>query len=302
MTALEFDPTLDLRHRKTASARECADWLAFLAVEGKSPRTTDSYERTVAELLRLFPRKAIGEFTEGDVLQVLKRAPAPSRRVRRAHFASFFGWAYRSGIIERNPVDRLPKIRRTPRRVVPTFSDSEIELLTALPSPDGALFAILFYAGLRKGEARRLRVAHVNFDHPSLVVFRGKGDKDRVVPMAPQLANALGDVEVLEGLDRDSFYWYTTPGGYRRSHRKMVGEGSFHRWYDRCLELAGIDKQNRNPHATRHTFALRWLRRGGRLETLQQMLGHESIKTTLDEYGHLDETDLRLDLELVEAR
>lgn len=184
---------------------------------------------------------------------------------------------------------------------MPTFSEAEVELLTGLPSPDGALFLVLFDAGLRKGEARRLRVRHVNLDRATLVVYRGKGDKDRVVPMTRRLAFALAELSTVEGLNPDDYLWYTKPGGRARSHRQAIGEGSFHRWYDRCLDDAGISGLRRNPHATRHTFALRWLRQGGRLETLQQMLGHESISTTMDEYGHLDVSDVERDLALMEA-
>jgi integrase len=50
---------------------------------------------------------------------------------------------------------------------------------------------------------------------------------------------------------------------------------------------------------TRHTFATRYLRRGGRLETLRKVLGHESINTTEGEYVHLDMRDVALDFALV---
>lgn len=297
-----YDPTLDLRHRRTKAARECADWLAWLELEGKSPRTLDSYERTVAILLRTHPQKRLVEISESDLLHMLKRVPAASRRTRRAHLQSFFGWAYRNRRIEHNPLDRVPRVRRPPKRVVPTFTDAEVALLTALPSPDGALFSILFDAGLRKGEARGLQVRHVNLDRSSLVVYRGKGSKDRVVPMTRRLAQALAELFTVEGLNAEDFLWYSRPGGHARSHRHRVGEGTFHRWYDAGLAAAGIEKAKRNPHATRHTMALRWLRRGGRLETLQQVLGHESIRTTMDEYGHLDVTDIERDLALMEAQ
>jgi integrase len=55
-----------------------------------------------------------------------------------------------------------------------------------------------------------------------------------------------------------------------------------------------------DPHLTRHTFATRFLRRRGRLETLQLILGHESIQTTADLYGHLDMRDVALDLGLLQ--
>ena len=77
-----------------------------------------------------------------------------------------------------------------------------------------------------------------------------------------------------------------------RSHllrHRPVGEGTFHRWWGRCIGAAGV--RYRNPHVTRHTFATNWLRRGGRITTLSQTMGHASIRTTVDLYGHLDTRD-----------
>jgi len=56
----------------------------------------------------------------------------------------------------------------------------------------------------------------------------------------------------------------------------------------------------RNPHLTRHTFATNYLRNRGRLETLSLVLGHESIQTTFDLYGHLDNRDVAADMGLID--
>ncbi len=68
-----YDPLRDSRHRHARAARECADWLSWLDIEGKAPRTLDDYERTAAVLLRMFPAKPLAEITDGDLLHVLKR-------------------------------------------------------------------------------------------------------------------------------------------------------------------------------------------------------------------------------------
>jgi integrase len=82
------------------------------------------------------------------------------------------------------------------------------------------------------------------------------------------------------------------------SRARPLGAGSFDRWWRRSLAAAGV--RYRNPHTTRHTFATRWLRRGGRLETLARAMGHESIRTTFDLYGHLDTSDVAADMALME--
>lgn len=310
-TLVAFDPLRDARHRDARAARECADWLAWLQLEGKAARTLDSYERTIAALLRAYPNTPVDEFTHGDVLQLLKQEfkTGAGLKTRIAHLASFFGWLERMGDIDRNPMRRVPRPRNKPQHVVETFTDPEILLLTGLPSPDGALFSILFDAGLRKGEARHLKWGHIRLDRNELVVYQGKGGKDRIVPIS-RLSSRLADLALLEGLEPTDYLWYTRPGGGTVIKRdKPIGEASFVRWYTRCLATVGVPYRPRterdpglhNPHATRHTFATRWLRRGGRLETLSLVMGHASIKTTFDLYGHLDTTDIVIDLELVEG-
>ena len=98
------------------------------------------------------------------------------------------------------------------------------------------------------------------------------------------------------------YLWYSRPGGGRSiSRARQIGDGSFDRWWKRCLEQAGI--RYRNPHTARHTFATRWLRDGGRLETLSLTMGHASIATTNDLYAHLETSDVAVDVARIsEAR
>lgn len=303
-----FDVLRDSRHRDARAARECADWLSWLELEGKAPRTLDDYERTVAVLLRMFPNVALADITDSELVHVLKTFPARSRRIRRAHLASFVGWAYRTGRMARNPLDLVPRQKRNPRQIVEVFTDAERLLLEGLPTPDGPLFSILFLSGIRKAEARNLRGRHIDFHRGKLIVYRGKGGKDRTVPLRG-LSQVLADWFLMDAIGPDDYLWYTRPGGGKLSRAREIGEGSFHRWYVACLERADVEYRPRtknepglhNPHVTRHTFAVNWLRSGGRLETLSMALGHETIKTTFDEYGGLTLADVALDMELVEG-
>lgn len=294
-----YDALRDSRHRTARAARECADWLAWLELEGKAPRTLDDYERTVAVLLRMFPNHQLDEIGDSELLHTLKTFPAGSRRIRRAHLASFIGWAYKTGRLERNPLDLVPRPKRRARQMIEVFSDAERVLLEGLPSPDGPLFSLLFRTGIRKGEARNLKAKHIDLERGILVVLNGKGGKDRMVPIG-SLAAILAEWFLLDAIKPDDYLWYTRPGGGRHlSRRRPIGEGSMHRWYADGIERAGV--RYRKLHTTRHTFATSWLRAGGRLETLSLILGHASIKTTYDEYAHLDMRDIMADLALVES-
>jgi integrase len=212
----------------------------------------------------------------------------------------------RSRRIDRNPADALPAMRQAPRRVYDLFTRGEASDLCALPSRDGALMRLMFETGARKGDCIQFRLRayrpEAREDAPyGVVVFRkGKGGKDREVPAYQELAQALADLAIVEGLNATDHLWYTRPGGGSKIARaRPMVDSAFDRWWRRCLAEAEV--RYRNPHMTRHTFATNYLReKRGRLETLQLVLGHESIKTTADLYGHLDMRDVAYDMGLIE--
>jgi integrase len=81
-----------------------------------------------------------------------------------------------------NPWDALPDMRQRHQPVIQVFTDAEIEALLALPVLDAAPLAVLLEAGLRKAEARHLRLRDCPPESGRLVVLKGKGARDRIVP------------------------------------------------------------------------------------------------------------------------
>jgi integrase len=69
-------------------------------------------------------------------------------------------------------------------------------------------------------------------------------------------------------------------------------------WWRRCLDTAGV--RYRNPHMARHTFATRWRRLGLEPDYLQEILGHESVRTTIDTYVHTDIADVAQAMRVLE--
>lgn len=131
---------------------------------------------------------------------------------------------------------------------------------------------------------------------------RGKGRKERLVRATRRVSSGLAQMHVTEGLKDADVLWY----GHRANAvartvwrpKEGIGEGTFKRWWADGLERAGV--RYRNPHMARHTFATRFLQAGGRLERLSMAMGHASIRTTFDLYGHLDYGDVAADLALIE--
>jgi integron integrase len=183
----------------------------------------------------------------------------------------------------------------------------------APPAPHGLLARLLYGTGMRLREATHLRVKDVEFDRRAIIVRHGKGGKDRVVmlpaalerPLREQLqrshalwaadrAQGLPGVEVPYALERKypragmSWAWHwvfpqaacsTDPrsGIFRRHH---LYEGTFQRAFKLALDATGIAKPA-SPHTLRHSFATHLLQSGYDIRTVQELLGHVDVSTTM---------------------
>jgi integron integrase len=187
------------------------------------------------------------------------------------------------------------------------------ELGGRLHLPHGLLGRLLYGTGMRLLEGLRLRVKDVDFGHRALVVREGKGAKDRVVmlpaalesPLRAQLAQAhalwaedrargLAGVYLPHALARkypraaESWAWHwvfpqAAPSqdprgaGLRRHH---LLEGNFQRVFGQALAAGGIAKPA-SPHTLRHSFATHLLQSGYDIRTVQELLGHADVSTTM---------------------
>ena len=250
----------------------------------------------------MHPQKPIAEITDGDIAHCLRAFSPKQRRVRAAAMQSFFKWAIKTRRVDRNPMDLLPAIKAQPQPVIDVFTDAEVEALLNLELVDAAALAVLFEAGLRKAEARHLQVKHCVPEVGRLVVREGKGRKDRIVPMSERLNGLVAELVLLEGLGNDDHILYgvkANAASRRLLRRTPIGEGTFHRWWGRCLEEAGV--RYRNPHTARHTFATAWRKRGLSVDELQILLGHASVATTGDLYVHIEVEDVARHMAEIEA-
>lgn len=322
--AMIAEPLKDRSYEQTALGSSVADFLAYKKLAGRGDRTLDQYERDIARACITRPAKTVEQFTTDDLIHVLTLFPARSRKRARAALNELFRWAYVMGRRDDNPMMRVPEIAATPQTYIETFTLAEQDALMNLDPRDSTLMKVLLDAGLRKAEARHLTARRANTQTREIVIIGGKGGKDRVIPMTRRVANALNDLMLLDGINPDEYLWYSKRGNQHAhsiDRTRPIGEGTFHRWWTTALEQAGVDYRPRtdhdpgrgNPHVTRHTFALNWLRGRtgrwghmpagppGRMETLSKAMGHRSVQTTIDLYGHLDVTDVAADLALIEA-
>ena len=153
-------------------------------------------------------------------------------------------------------------------------------LLTAPSHPRHRLLLTTIYAaGLRVSEAIALRVSDIDADRMTIRIEQGKGAKDRYVPLAARLLHDL------------RAYWKTTPPGHwlfaNRQGTRPIDITAAQKIYTMAKLRAGIQKQG-GIHALRHAFATHLLEAGTDLHTVQRLLGHRQISTTM-RYFHLSQ-------------
>jgi integrase/recombinase XerD len=281
----------DLRHESAAAFPELAAWITRLNVETKSPVTQYNYTREIALLLRENPDTPFREFTPEQIDAVLAMKPPRSRYITRSVLNGWFNWGVKMEKIDRSPMRKAAKPKQPKLRPKDIYTEIEVAKLESLPSPDGALCAILFGAGVRKAGARNLRVRDINLDRKRIEVTE-KGDKTRPIPLPDYVCLAIADLLLLEGLNPDDHLWYSRPGGRGKIERsRPIGSTTFDRWwkgdkrnpdYGVC-QKAGV--RPLNVHQTRHTYGHRLREKKIDLELRKELMGHENIKTTDHYYG-----------------
>jgi integrase/recombinase XerC len=220
-----------------------------------------------------------------------------------ATLRSFYKFIVRRGTLATNPVAAI----RTPKqdKRLPKFLEVEqIEKLfsncdtaTLLGARDRAILETLYSTGMRVSELIALDVADVDFGQ-SVVRVRGKGKKERVVPMGPGSSKAI--LHYLDMRRGSAGARQDVAALFINKHGQRLSTRSVRRKLDKYLLEAGLDLSV-SPHTLRHSFATHMLRRGADLRSVQEMLGHQSLSTT-QIYTHLSTNLLREEYEKAHPR
>ena len=210
---------------------------------------------------------------------------------------SFFAFLVREGYLSHNPAqalrlskepDALPKNILTPGEARRLIEAPDTHTLTGYR--DRTLLEVLYATGIRKAELRNLTVDDVNLEEELLRVNRGKGGKDRVVPLTgiacQYLENYIKAIrpELLKGRDTDKLFISIRDGRPVGVH----GIKLILNFYVRKLRL----KKHVTCHLWRHSCATHLVKNNANLRCVQEMLGHKSLATT-ERYLRLTITDLK---------
>ncbi len=267
------------RNTLAAYAADLADYAAFCTARGVAADAASSEE------LRAY-------------LAALHKAGLSARTVARrlSCLRQFYLFLLRDGSRADDPTAAL-QTPRPERRLPKVLSEAEVlallEAAQRLPEGEGtrarALLELLYATGLRVSELVTLPRGAVRPGAEAILV-RGKGGRERLVPVGPAAREAVLAWLAEEARRRGNgpVPRFLFPSRAAAGHLTRQG---FALLLKQVALAAGIDPRRVSPHVLRHAFATHLLARGADLRSLQAMLGHADIATT-EIYTHLDQSQL----------
>lgn len=227
-----------------------------------------------------------------------------TRARRLSSIRQLYRFAFEEGWRKDNPALRLSGPGRS-QSLPKTLTEAEVTRLmeaarTRARNPvdrlrDTALFELLYATGLRVSELVGLPVAAVRGD-PRMILVRGKGDKERMVPLSGPARTALAEWLAHRDAEEEAGRKagrapsrYLFPGDGREGH---LTRQYFHSLVKDMAVLAGISPSRVTPHVLRHAFATHLLAHGADLRVIQTLLGHADLATT-EIYTHVLDDHLK---------
>ncbi len=285
-------------------------FLSWARVErGLAKNSIEAYGRDLSSFAAFLARHQVEEVDDVRSTHVLQHLIEMSKaqlgvRSQARHLVAIrqlFKFLLKERVLKVDPVSDIELPR--PMKSLPTFLDvDEVARLLAAPvasTPKGirdrAMLEVLYASGLRVSELVDLPVDGLDLER-GFVLVRGKGNKERVIPLGKLALDALN--LYLSGA-RGSFLGLQVPGVQREAQPALFltsrGEPMTRQGFWKLLNAyalaAGITKSI-SPHKLRHSFATHLVERGADLRAVQAMLGHADLATT-EIYTHVNRERLK---------
>ena len=292
--------TLRLGHYSGRTETAYVDWIKrFILFHGKRHPAEMGADEVRAFLTYLAAEKNVAASTQNQALSALL-------------------FLYRVVLQQKLPwVDQFERVQRPPKVPVVFTKEEARAVLSRLNGTARLMAHLLYGSGLRLMECVRLRIKDVDLGYLQITVRDGKGGRDRVTMVSVQLADALrkqieksaqlheedlsagaGEVYLPHALARKApgaarekgwqylfpavrrSFWTDELAGVQREGRHHLDESLLQRAVKRAVREAGINKAA-SCHTFRHSFATHLLENGYDIRTVQELLGHKEVSTTM---------------------
>ncbi len=281
-----------------------------------SRRTEQAYVHWTGRYIEFHQHRHPRELAEGDVNQFLTSLAVKQHVAASTQNQALSAILFLYERVLEQPLDRIEGVvrARRPKRLPVVLTVDEVSRVLAHLHGDKWLIAMLLYGGgLRLLEALRLRVKDLDFERGEITVREGKGDKDRVTTMPRAVAHplqnhlqhvqAIHQQDVAEGFGRVELP-HALARKYPNANREWIwqyvflqenpwvnhrtGEQGRHHVHESLVQKAirqaarraGLTKRVTS-HTFRHSFATHLLADGYDIRTVQELLGHKDVRTTM---------------------
>lgn len=259
-------------------------------VKRYSFHTLVAYKEDLEQFLKFCAtKKDVFEFTditgkivrEWAVIKMSEGMNAATVRRKLSALRTLFKYLMREGVVENDPTEIVisPKMGKKLPVFVPDYQMDELLDSEALEGGfaeqrDRLVLLMAYYTGMRRSELVGLKVGDVDFSGKNIVVT-GKGNKQRLIPLADELIENIVPYLKLRGElvnGRHDVFFVTDKGApaYDKFIYRLVV-----RWLGKVTSLS-----KRSPHVLRHTFATQLLNNGACIEAIRELLGHSDLTAT----------------------